>query len=209
MPEKASDKSAKVGYVCVKCSELVSEDCNCISCDWCLEWEHSSCANITETDLTTLGDYQTVAFFCSSCLPQVTEALSLYQTYFKLDDGLEKRFQSMENMFKTVCPDNLTSTSDELKVQLSDVTSQVKDLLSNNNQLQKQIETITTSLNDLHKKSYAAAVQASHPSLQYASESCSTQPSLGQSQLPGQPQPPTPSELRNAVSSVINEEKEK
>ena len=126
----------------------------------------------------------------------------------KLDDGL-KQFQSMESMFKTVCPNNLTSTSDELKVQLSDITSQVKDLLSNNNQLQKQIETITTSLNNLHKKSYAAAVQTSHPSLQYSPESCSTQPSLGQSQLPGQTQPPTPFEHRNAVSSVINEEKEK
>jgi len=76
-----------------------------------------------------------VAFFYIHCLTQVTEALSLYQTYSKLDDGLDKRFQSVEKVIKTVCPNNL---SDELKVQLSDVTSQVKDLISNNNQLQKR-----------------------------------------------------------------------
>ena len=89
---------------------------------------------------------------------------------------------------------------------MGDITSQVRDLVSNNHQLLKQIETITNSLNDLHEKSYATAVQTSNllpPSSQNTSEGSSTHSSSSQAQ------PPTPVELRDAVSSVINEEKEK
>jgi len=63
-PEKSSDKSAKVD-VCVKCSESVVEDC--ISCDWCTQWEHRSCANISENALEALSrDYENVAFFAAT-----------------------------------------------------------------------------------------------------------------------------------------------
>jgi len=45
---------------------------------------------------------------------------------------------------------------------MGSVTTQKKDLIANNNQLQKQIETISTSINDMQKTSYAAvAAQAS------------------------------------------------
>ena len=94
-PEKSSDKSAKVD-VCVKCNETVVEDC--ISCDWCSEWEHRSCASIQERDFE-LCNYENVAFFCYRCLPDVSKALSLYNTYSKLDAEFEKRFQSMEDKF--------------------------------------------------------------------------------------------------------------
>ena len=48
--------------VCVKCNENVVEDC--IACDWCFEWEHWSCANISENVLVTLpGDSDNIAFF--------------------------------------------------------------------------------------------------------------------------------------------------
>ena len=38
-------------------------------------------------------------FFCYRCLPDVSKALSLYNTYSKLDVEFEKRFQSMEDKF--------------------------------------------------------------------------------------------------------------
>ena len=97
-PEKSSDKSVKVD-VCVKRNETVVEDC--ISCDWCSEWEHRSCASIQERDFE-LCNYENIAFFCYRCLPDVSKALSwrsLYYTYSKPDAEFEKRFQSMEDKF--------------------------------------------------------------------------------------------------------------
>jgi len=61
-PEKSSDKSAKVD-VCIKCSESVVEDCHSISCDWCTQWEHRSCANISENALEALSrDHENLHF---------------------------------------------------------------------------------------------------------------------------------------------------
>ena len=87
---------------------------------------------------------------------------------------------------------------------MGSITTQIKDLITNNNQLQKQIETISTSINSMQKTSYAAvAAQAS------------TMPSPSSSDSPSDPsihhssQPTTPDDLRNAVSSVISEEKDK
>ena len=42
-PDKA-DKSAKVEK-CAKCNKNVVEDCT--ACDWCSNWEHRSCTNIS------------------------------------------------------------------------------------------------------------------------------------------------------------------
>ena len=82
------------------------------------------------------------------------------------------------------------------------VTTQVKGLIVNNNQLQRQIETISTSINNMQKTSYAAAAaQAStvpSPSSSDSSSGSSTHRSS---------QPTTPDELRNAISSVISKNK--
>ena len=56
-------------------------------------------------------------------------------------------------------------------------------------------------MNDLHKQSYATAVQSSTSTNLEAS---ATHPSTNQAQPPNYPDV-----LRNAVSSVINKEKEK
>jgi len=62
------------------------------------------------------------------------------------------------------------------------------------------MKTITTSMNHLHKQSYAAAVQ---PLTSTNLEAVANHPTTNLAQ------PPSPDALRNAVSSVINEEKEK
>ena len=69
MPDKSSDKSAKVD-VCVKCNETVVE--NCISCDWCSEWEHISCASIQQRDFK-LCIYENVAFFFAIVACQMSQ----------------------------------------------------------------------------------------------------------------------------------------
>jgi len=73
----------------------------------------------------------------------------------------------------------------------------MKDITANNHQLQEQMKTITTSMNHLHKKTYAAAVQ---PLTSMNLEAVPNHPNTNLAQ---------PDVLRNAVSSVINKEKEK
>ena len=154
-PDKSSDKSAKVD-LCVKCDEAVVEDC--ISCDWCSEWEHRSCASIHEKDFE-LCNYENVAFFCCRCLPEVSEALFLYKTYSKLDIEFENRFQSMENKlhkgigqhltkcFEATSAVSLEDTCKKLQQSIDDLSSKITALSTSNNNLHMEIETTSDSLN--------------------------------------------------------------
>ena len=87
-----TDKSVKIDKR-VRCKESVVDDY--IACEWCSDWEYISCANISHKDLEILkGEY---SLFCSHCLPTVSDALTLFQTYYMLDSEFEVKFQSMEN----------------------------------------------------------------------------------------------------------------
>ena len=45
---------------------------------------NTSCANLSHKDLELLsGGKENISFFCSHCLPNVSDALALYQTYYK------------------------------------------------------------------------------------------------------------------------------
>ena len=69
-----------------------------IACDWCSDWEHRSCANINHKDLEALGgEKENIALFCSHCLPNLFDALALYQTYYKLDSEFEVKFHGEPN----------------------------------------------------------------------------------------------------------------
>ena len=117
-------------------------------------------------------------------------------------------WRNQSSLWKLSCQIGLTAYQITLEVpvlksQVCNVSTQVKDLISNNNQLQKQIKAINSSLKEMNKKSYAAATQATN-----SLTPLSNKPSKGPSANSGS-QPPTSDMLRNAVSSVINEEKEK
>jgi len=46
---------------------------------------NTSCANLSHKDLELLsGGKENISFFCSHCLPNVSDVLALYQTYYKL-----------------------------------------------------------------------------------------------------------------------------
>jgi len=71
-------------------------------------------------------------------------------TYFEADS------QSFETkvvpVIKETVPAYSNDSYNELKSQMGSVTTQIKDLITNNNQLQKQIETISISINNMQKK---------------------------------------------------------
>ena len=154
-PDKSSDKSDKID-LCVKCNEAVVEDC--ISCDWCCEWEHRSCASIHEKDFE-LCNYENVAFFCCCCLSEVSEALFLYKTYSKLDIEFENRFQSMKNKLHKGIDQHLTKcfeatnilaledTCKTLQQSIDDLSSKIAALSTSNSNLHMEIKTTSDSVN--------------------------------------------------------------
>jgi len=154
-PDKA-DKSAKVEK-CVKCNKSVVDDC--IACDWCSSWEHRSCANISLSHLEVLaGENENIVFFCSHCLPEVPNALTLYQTYSKLDTEFAAKFQSMENQlhkgvgqqvvkcFEAANVAGLEDVCKKLQKSVTELESKIANLSLSNNSLQMEIDNASESL---------------------------------------------------------------
>ena len=157
-PEKA-DKSAKMEK-CVKCKENVIDDC--IACDWCLEWEHRSCANISHTDLELLGsaEKENIAFFCSHCLPNVSDALTLYQIYYRLDSEFDIKFQSMEDQlhkgislnvakhFEVANVAGLENACKKLQASVDELGLKIANLSRSNSNLVMEIDNASESLTE-------------------------------------------------------------
>lgn len=197
---------------CVACKKTVGSSDDVFECVWCERVQHRTCLQISSEQYSAMSDVSSnILFFCCVCLNKLPAALLSYdginsacssveKSVMSMETKLSNRFDSLSDHFRGSCSND---SYDELKSQVCNVSTQVKDLISNNNQLQKQIEAINSSLKEMNKKSYAAATQATN-SLTPLSNKPSEGPSANSSS-----QPPTSDMLRNAVSSVINEEKEK
>ena len=176
------------GGCCIKCDQELGVESKALQCDLCGSWIHSECESISdevyENLNTALGNINNFVYYCdtNNCISRIR------QIQFKFFN------QSVET--PAACSDSLTT-------KMGDISTQMKDLVANNQQLQEQIKTITTAMDDLQKKSYASVAQSFNSSPSISQEDTATQPNSSQSQ------PCTPDELRNAISAVINEEKEK
>ena len=72
-----------IPYPCVVCEENVQE--SGVECDWCGQWEHSKCANLTEDELKVLVNINScVKFFCKICQPRV-------EVVFKYFDNIQEK----------------------------------------------------------------------------------------------------------------------
>ena len=123
--------------------------------------------------------------------------------FFDLQDQSVPESQVISAIKETV-PACVSNSYNDLKAKIGDITTQMKSLADNNHQLQEQIKSITTTINDLHIQSYAASVQSSSPTTQEAPATHSSTSSSSHSHPT-----PSPHALRDVVSSVINEEKDK
>ena len=105
-----------------------------------------------------LGSLNNLVYHCdtTNCISRIKQLLVAFE-----DDS--QSFETIVvSVIKETVPACFNDSYNELKSQMGSVTTQKKDLIANNNQLQKQIETISTSINDMQKTSYAAvAAQAS------------------------------------------------
>jgi len=175
-----------------------------IQCDLCGAWIHSQCENVPdevyENLNAVLGSLSNIVYYCdtNNCVSRIKQLL------FDFFDGKHQSdYQSVESKMvsaiRETVPGCVSNSYNELKTKIGDITTQMKDLATSNHQLQEQIKSITTSMKDLHKQSYAAAVQSSSSNTEEASASGQAFPTVTSG----------PDALRNAVSSVINEEKDK
>ena len=155
-PDKPTDKSAKLD-TCVKCNEIVSDDC--IACYWCAQWEHRACANIKEKELVILGsNTENILFFCSQCLPNLPNALSLFKFHSQLNEKLDSKFKSLEDKLHEGIADHITSglnstilaqfnaVCQKLEKSIEEVSTKINKLSLLNNNLQMEIDTTSESL---------------------------------------------------------------
>jgi len=148
-----------------------------------------------------LGNLNNFVYYCdaNNCISRIKQ---LFFDFFNHNHKDKSRLDETKviSAVKETVPACFSDLHNELKSKICDITTQIKDITANNHQLQEQMKTITTSLNHLHKQSYAAAVQ---PLTSTNLEAVPNHPTTNLAQ------PPSLDALRNAVSSVINEEKEK
>ena len=69
-----------IPYPCVVCEENVQE--SGVECDWCGQWEHSKCANLTEDELKVLVNINScVKFFYKIWVVSSCKSHELYEVY--------------------------------------------------------------------------------------------------------------------------------
>jgi len=138
-PDKPADKSVKLD-ICVKCNGAVSDDC--IACHWCGLWEHRNCVGLKENELVMLDTQSgslNILFFCSSCLPNLPKAFSLFEAQSQFfDKKLEARLQSVENKLHEKM-DNIETKLQEYQKSVSSACDTYGQSLDNQQPLRSPI----------------------------------------------------------------------
>ena len=111
-----------IHYKCVVCSGNVENDC--ISCDWCGQWEHSKCAGLTGDELKVLFNINTsVKFFCKVCVSKVEVAFKFFEDIQEKQNSIAAKMNVIEEKLSTSVAD-LNSRLVQFKNQLTSVASQ-------------------------------------------------------------------------------------
>jgi len=113
-----------IPYPCVVCEENVQE--SGIECDWCGQWEHSNCANLTEDELKVLVSINScVKFFCKICQPRVEVAFKYFDNIQEKQNSIATKVQVIEeNLSKSVA--DLSSRLEQLDKQLTNQPSPIQ-----------------------------------------------------------------------------------
>ena len=89
--------------ICVTCKKEASVDA--IECQWCTNWEHKVCANISSAEYKILDTVSAnIMFFCSMCIGKVPVALSSYLINTNIESLEQKVMQlssDINNQFET------------------------------------------------------------------------------------------------------------
>ena len=107
------------GEECVTCRKIVNDEG--VECQWCFNWEHKTCAGLTQNEYILLSKSSgNIMFYCSSCFPKVNDALAQYA----------KKCESVSPN-----PSDRLSVLEEKLVRLSDQLELLVSQASNTNNL--------------------------------------------------------------------------
>ena len=139
-PDKPKEKAVRLD-ICVSCQKSVDDDY--ITCHWCSQWEHRTCANIKQSESVMLNSpSENIFFLCSSCIMNLPLALSSFTNQSELKEEIEAKLQSVEDKLS----DKIINIETKLQSQLDEFCIQpIKNKLSD------KIATIETKLQDYHK----------------------------------------------------------
>ena len=186
--------------VCITFEKLVSNG-DSLECVWCEQLQHRNCAKLSDDQYCILKNLPTnVVYFCFHKLSSALAAADIIDEVNSTIRNTLKYFElTLTNKFDRIS--KFKESSKQHQVTLSNFSDKfgalAKDITSNNTQL----VTLKSQLDKLQKQSYAAAVQGSNPTTNQETGTNHSSINLA---------PPATSQdaLRNAVPSVINEEKE-
>ena len=124
--------------LCCTCNNVANVDV--IQCQWCLQWEHRQCAQLSVDEMSILSKVNDrVVFFCTKCYSKVPAALTikdLSERNIKLNNGLSD-FEAKLN---------------ELKEELTMQISKCRDMFGSDRETVKPPEiiasTIVTTINE-------------------------------------------------------------
>lgn len=118
-PNASSRKKNKPPEKCVTCKKDAAVDA--IECQWCDNWEHKVCANISTKEYSILDSVSpNIMFFCSTCVGKVPTALVTYDLNIKID--------SLEQKVSKLCDSNnqFGSKLQSMEVTLSTLESKIQ-----------------------------------------------------------------------------------
>ena len=111
---------------CITCIKEVEDDT--ILCQWCSKWEHRLCAGVSAKEYDLLSNScSKIMFFCSLCCPKVPLVL-------KIDDANH----------------SVSSNYETLREAITDLSTEIKNLKSSDNELQKNIKETTAALSTIN-----------------------------------------------------------
>lgn len=95
--ESASQKNKQSNDPnCPACNTAVTSDCSGIQCDYCTEWFHAQCNNISDAQYAGIQAAGGVCtWYCNSCKPDVAIAIKEYKILKQRQDALEAKMDTL------------------------------------------------------------------------------------------------------------------
>ena len=122
---------------CRTCNKVA--DNGVIQCQWCHNWEHHQCAQLSAEDLAILSKVSDrVVFFCTQCYGKVPAALTTY--------SISEKHTIFDNCLSTV-----ETTLNELKLELTKQISKCHDILTSKDKTKASeslASTIVSTMNE-------------------------------------------------------------
>lgn len=129
---------------CIVCDSPATE--NVMECVWCEARLHAKCAKLSDEQCILIGNAsRNIVFFCTSCLEILPEAFKSYNIYSLVDSRVSNVEKSINDVHSSIFQ-GLKAELTNLQSVTSNLATKIKDLYTQNNTLQEQLQTASLNL---------------------------------------------------------------